>query len=203
MAESLALNGSYIPSPDYPAGPYALRPPGLPIVISIPMLLFGPSVWIGPALNLAIYVAICFVGYKIAEELVGEAWAALAVGLIAFFPANIAYGPLTLTEPLTMLLLLSGFWAILNNDHLLPAFLVGFFFGFAALTRPTFLVLGAILFAFFLFQAMGRKGGGKYFLISLVVFVLTLTPWALRNYLSFGELIPGSNLGGGGLLHGE
>ena len=196
LAQSMAEHGAYLPHPDYSGGPFAYRPPGLPIVLSIPMFWFGPEAWIGPSLNLMIYVATCLVIFKTTSKLAGDPWATLAVGLLAVLPANIAVGSLTLTEPLTALLLISGFWATLNLERWSAAILAGFFFGIAALTRPTFLLLGPILLAFLISYFFGNKGNGKKTFIPIVIFVLTLTPWTVRNYIEFGEFVPGSTMGG-------
>jgi 4-amino-4-deoxy-L-arabinose transferase-like glycosyltransferase len=196
LAQSIAQNGTYLPTPDYTGGPYAYRPPGLPIILAVPMFLFGPQTWIVPALNLIIYLAVCFVGYQITLRLTDKVWATFSVGMLAFYPANIAVGSLSLTEPLTTLLLLSGLWAMLNLERWSAAILCGFFFGFAALTRPTFLVQGFLLIAYAIFQFFGKKPHIIKISVALIVFILTLMPWTVRNYVAFEEFVPGSTMGG-------
>ena len=192
LAERIANFGEYSSG----GVPYAYRPPGLPLLLAGPIAIFGAQGWIPPAFNLSIYIASSLVLYRAAVALAGPVSGFVAVALFALFPGNIAVGSLALTEPVALLLLLCGFWAIINMEKRSSAIFVGLAFGYAALVRPTFLMLGPILVVFTLLQLFEKRRHLRQGALATVVFVLVLTPWVYRNYEQLGSFVPGSTMGG-------
>ena len=121
--------------------------------------------------------------------------------LLAAYPGNIAIGPLALTEPAALVLLLGGFWAILRWGRWPAAVAVGVTFGYSALVKPTFLVLVVVLAVFALLnlsddnKVEGRRRAW-WCLAAIVIFILVQAPWVYRNYERLGTLVIGSTLGG-------
>ena len=98
------------------------------------------------------------------------------------------------TEPLFMMLLLAAIHLLYVGRNL-PA---GMAVGLAALTRPTAL-LCIPLFAIYLAVRRGRLAPAALFVFASV---LTLAPWAIRNYVRFGEVILVNDAAGFNLWRG-
>lgn len=196
LSENIANSGEYFQLVGGDDILYAYRPPGLPLLLAGFVALFGSQMWIGPAFNILIYAISCFVAYRVAVRLAGPTSAVMAVLLLALLPANIAIGPLTLTEPAALLFLLVGFWAILGIEKWGLAAFAGFALGFAALIRPTFLLLGPILIGLTLLRFFTDRQHLKQSILAVVTFVLVLAPWTYRNYEVLGSFVPGTTMGG-------
>jgi hypothetical protein len=96
----------------------------------------------------------------------------IAAGLIAVFPPLLANDAVPLSEPLGLLLMLAGVWALLSGR---PGW-AGVACGLLVLTRPSAQLLVPLL-ALVLWRQVGWRRALGFVLAAVVV----VTPWVIRN----------------------
>lgn len=187
------------------------RPPGYPFFLAGIYLLFGHNllpVWI---IQSFIGTFTCVVIFLIANKTFNFSTAVIAFLALSVYPPFIKYqyygGPtFILTETLyTFLLSLSILSLVIyyKNKSLKKALVIGgFCFGISALTHSMLVPLPLFL-VFWFFVTKGKNlNWKKDFLIFCFCFLLTVSPWTIRNYLVKGKFIPitskvGESLWGG------
>ena len=200
-----------------PWRPSARKTPLYPWLLAQTYRLFGPGNY-APLLTLqAILDALLVV---MLAWLALWAWrkplmGLLAAGLWALYLPGAQLAGRLLADALFTFLQLAGFFLfVLAVRHLtdgkrvaLYAALSGLVFGLASLTRPT-----SMYIPFFLALVLGgyglwrKKAGGSFTVASsrlgmialtmLLTLALTLTPWFVRNYRAFHQVVMGSTLVG-------
>ncbi|WP_165847630.1 glycosyltransferase family 39 protein [Ammonifex thiophilus] len=182
--------------------PSAYITPGYPLFLAFFLKLAPES----RALALARYaqvllsVASVFFVYRL-----GSRWGKgeLAAALAALYPPFILLSGLLLTETLfTFLLLLFLDQWLEARENSFRWFLLGLIGGLATLVRPTGVVLVGLALGGLAWEIWRRKQLFKALLLCLLGFCLVLSPWWVRNYLTFHRLIFLSTGGGNPLLLG-
>jgi 4-amino-4-deoxy-L-arabinose transferase-like glycosyltransferase len=121
------------------------------------------------------------------------------VGLVcAFFWAT--YLPNIILEFTAGAEIIFSFFLILSFYFLLTSleskrgfYLVGLFFGLAAMSREAFIFYPFIAF---LVLVIFKKCSFKNSLLMLLTYLAVLAPWSVRNWVTFNEFIPGGTLSG-------
>ncbi len=178
--------------------PTARVAPGYPFFLSL-IYRAGGGFEAARIVQIFILAGISLFGYLIAKRFVARNFAFLAALNIAAWPYLLLYSKLILTEVLSIFFLIAAVYALINfyeKPSTKTAILSGAMLGITALTRPLVLLLPfwlvglALLFAI-LFRRMRRVTyeWKKYFIL-LAVFILTLSPWTIRNFLEFNAFIP-------------
>src|SRR5262249_3652390 len=184
-----------------PGRPTSYRAPGFPFALAAVYEMFGADYY--PAAR----VFFCLVGalltvstFFLAREMTDRVTALLAAALVAIYPNLLYYSIHFASEPLYTLLLVTSVWAFLRalERRSFGYYCAsGFLFGAAALTRPVALVFPLLFGVAALILARHRL---KQTLIGVGlcagVFVLTLAPWAARNYLVLERFVPVAANGG-------
>ena len=142
----------------------------------------------------------CLVLYKIGTRLMGQATGLVAAVILALHPLPAYLAGLHLTENLFLFLLLLVILQALRAAERPTPFAVaalGGLFGLAVLTRAAF--LGFL--PFILVWAISVWGGRtlfayRVFALVAVVALLVILPWAIRNYLALGVVVPVQSNGG-------
>lgn len=146
-------------------------------------------------------------------------WAFFAAMLVAFDPILLNQSTQVMTETtVTMLVVFTmlGLVQLQERPILRQAGFVGLMFGFAALCRPELLAWAGLCIVSLPFVSRltceaysntsqvrwltGTRSGMKLALVAIVVLILTLTPWTVRNWMVFGRPIPATTHGGYTLL---
>lgn len=125
--------------------------------------------------------------------------------VFALMPTQVLIATDVQTEPLFILLLLcTGYLFLASTDRPSSnlALLAGGFLGAAALTRSSALMLPPLLLAPLGDRRYPLRVGAHLALSALLGFGLILSPWTLRNFLVFGELIV-VNDGAGCVFYGR
>lgn len=157
----------------------AFRPPAYPTLLALTQYAFGQEV-LWPARLLSVVLGIAVV---VLTVLLVRRWStplgALTAGLtVALYPPLIANDTVTLTEPLALTLLLAVL-LFLDQHRPIPAGLAS---GLLMLTRPNAYLLVAIV-AIAFWRWVGWRRAVAFLLICLLVVV----PWAIRNQMAIGS----------------
>ncbi len=172
---------------------YAL-PPLYPIFLAAVYFIFGPSFLAVRLVEAILGAWLCVLIYKIALRLFNQTTALFAGYFSAAFPHLVFLTGLLYVENIFTLLLALGIWYCLRwqeERKLNLIVMASLMFGLACLGRP-------VVFAFYPFLAWWTmfvcKGELKQKFIAtatiVLVTILTLMPWTVRNYLIFGKLTP-------------
>ena len=97
------------------------------------------------------------------------------------------------TLPSTLLITLGVYFTVslkrFRKNYL--SILAGMFFGLSALAvAPTATIVIAVIVWLLFFSKLEIKSRLNHSLLIAVTFLLTLTPWILRNYSYYGEFVP-------------
>ena len=194
IAHSLATgHGFSFPVPNYV--PTAWIAPAYVWILTLGVLLSPTSgqtvILAGQIFNIALSGLTCYFIFLLAEKAFGRRWALWAAWCWVILPAGvllpIAYTwDQSLAAALLVVLLITGY-ELRNSSRALHWAGYGLLWGFAALTNPTLCVL-LPFFGLWIWFSRFRCGLPSSQLVAsaAVVFILTLTPWTVRNYSQMG-----------------
>jgi 4-amino-4-deoxy-L-arabinose transferase-like glycosyltransferase len=178
--------------------PTAQQPPVYPYLLAGIFKLAGAytylSLWIAVGLNAVISALIAVVILQIGKRVFGTSTGVLAAWIWSCWIYEAVVSIRLWESSLSALLLVVGLWLLAKlAGSLRPLLWVSFgaLAGVAALTNTTLLSL----FPFFwLWLWVGyrrrRVACGKWLLASVVVCVVVLLPWTMRNYVTFHRVVP-------------
>lgn len=187
-------------------GETALRPPVYPTLLGLTYLVFGESIDVGRVLG-AVLGTVTVAGVMLlSHELWGRRLAVAAGIVAAAFPPLILMSVALLTEGAFVPLVVFAVWAGIRcaraagREALLWAALVGVLCGVAMLTRTNGTLMPIILAAGLTLGAAAVPWPRRLAVpaVILLVTVLTLVPWTIRNANAFGEFVPTSTQTGYG-----
>jgi 4-amino-4-deoxy-L-arabinose transferase-like glycosyltransferase len=180
------------------------RAPFIPYFLSMLFLIFGNH-WlsVASAVNIFVSSAISIIVYFMTVRLVNDKTTAIIASLLfAINPVSIFWSGFILTEPfflffftLSILYLLEA----VDGQKIRDFVICGVLMGLAALTRPV--MLGVIPFIA-LWILIFKKDDKKRFGAAIIIFMLIILPWTIRNYVNSGEIIPITSEGHGNLMQG-
>lgn len=152
--------------------PTAFRPPLYPFLLSLWYRVFGTEPTAGRILSVIIGVLVVLATFAVVSRFATPAAGLVAGTLVAVFPPIIANDVLTLTEGLSLLLLLVGVHACLERRWALA----GISCGLLTLTRPSAQFLVLLLVAWLVVHVGWVRAGAATALFAAVV-----APWIVRN----------------------
>jgi 4-amino-4-deoxy-L-arabinose transferase-like glycosyltransferase len=189
-------------------GQRAHRAPLTAIAITPAYWIFGPS----PEVGRWVMVLISSLGaplvFRLGTVISGSAIVGLIGGLYwAVYPPSVFYTSLVYTENLSAVLvvlsMISYFWSA-SSGKATAAMLTGVIWGCLALNRMTYLLLPFAFVAFsILFGSVVQPGTRLrviQWILVIVMFSVTLTPWILHTYSLYGVFMPHNTRGGWTLL---
>lgn len=192
-AESIADGNGYPPSDISPGGESAYRPPAWPHVLGGAFALTGPGVTEGRLTQALVGTAVVALAGLVALQLWGAGVALLTLALAALYPPLVLGGSGLLSEPLFAALVLAALAAILRFRQargMRWAAIAGALAGLAILTRTN----GALLLLPLAVAAWGHPRlswqAARAPAVVLACAALAVTPWTIRNALTFDELVP-------------
>jgi 4-amino-4-deoxy-L-arabinose transferase-like glycosyltransferase len=187
--------------------PTALRTPVYPLFLSGLYFLFGHSYLAVRIIQSIIGGLICVVIYFIGKKTINKNVGFIAATISVFYPFFIYYTGYLLVETLfTFLLAVAVFWLIVSAQK--PDWrnlaLSGIFTGLAALCKPTaFAFLPFSVLGFLVILGIRKISTYRNIGIFLLFFIITLSPWVIRNYIVFQRIIPAATQLGKTLLDGS
>jgi 4-amino-4-deoxy-L-arabinose transferase-like glycosyltransferase len=158
--------------------PTAFRPPLYPVLLGAVYSVTGVHVGVGQALNVALGVVVVLMAAVLAARIAGPNAGIVAGALVAVFPPLVANDATILSEPLSLVLLL-GVALLLLDGRVGWA---GALSGLLVLTRPSAQAFAVVIGAWVLAR-FGWRRCAQY----LVIVLLVVTPWVLRNWLLIGS----------------
>ncbi|MCX7996008.1 MAG: glycosyltransferase family 39 protein [candidate division WOR-3 bacterium] len=178
LAESIVTGKGYknIYLPDEP--PHTQYPPGFPIILSIPLMIFGKNILV---LKFIIFLMGLFsfvFFYYIIRKLFRE-WLVPFVLYYLFIPSLIKYNHWILSEIPFLFFSLGSFYFLLKfyDKKQLFYFIVSSLFGIYAFFIRTAGI--SLIFGFALFLILKKEY--KYLFLFLFLFLLFFIPWEIRN----------------------
>jgi hypothetical protein len=153
----------------------AFRPPLYPALLSV--VSWTDALWPARLLSVALGTGVVVLAAVLGQR-IGGARAGLCAGLVvALYPPLLANDTITLTEPLSLLLVL-GLVLLMDDSHWLWAAALA---GALVLTRPNaYLVVALVVFVAF------RRAGAKTALLTGAVVLVAVVPWSIRNVVQVG-----------------
>lgn len=175
--------------------PDALRTPVYPLYLSILYAAFGSKPWIVLFSQVFIDTLSCIFLLIICRKLFDPKAAFFAASFYSIDPFAIFYSCRLLSDTLFVCLLLIGFYFFSTwvrqqpeKKSLYKILLSGFFFALATLDRPIAIYLPIILLLFISVHSKKNiRRAIAYSLMFLISFVLTISPWMIRNKLTFNS----------------
>jgi hypothetical protein len=198
LAERLYQTGSYTSEYGFKT---AFWPVGLPAYLTFTRFISEDYLLLVKFINILFYLTLIVVTYKLFSEQLSKKVLIIFLILFSFFPNNLFSANVILTDyPFSLLLWLSVFIAI--KYPLRKAVIVGCLLALSSYLRPVGLLLPFLIILYY-FKFYGIKPSLKYSGILLVVFILILSPWIIRNYQVFHSFVPVSTNGGFNFLMGN
>lgn len=201
IAQQLADGQGYSqPNTDRPT---AFRPPLYPLLLASVFLLHAGNIGI-VVLHLSLAVATVVLTWRLGKRLQLGKGALFAAGIIAWDPLLVQYATFPMTETLCT------FLAVLALNLLVPLpstklqqFGLGGVLGLCVLSRPTFLIFAGLAFLIWSWP-IWRSGNIKQIPWAMPLGVLlAVSPWMIRNAITFGTPRITTTHGGYTLLLGN
>ena len=142
---------------------------------------------------------LCFLVYRIGRRVVNEETGLVGAGLAAVYGYFIYYNVALMTETFFIVLVLLTLYLgieLKENPTLMHWIGLGFSLGLAGLLRQTVLLFAPFLLSWLFMELRGRGIRWWYFALPVVIILLLVTPWTIRNYQVYREfLLLNSNAG--------
>lgn len=168
-----------------PVTPDAVRSPGYPLFLTLfidglsnPKILKNIIYF-----QMIISMLTLFIGFFFFHSFLSMFWAVTASFLVALSPHLIVANSYVLTETLFCFVLVVLGWLVcvfVKNPSFVLAVLIGCVLGFGSLVRPVLQYFPIVLSFFFIFHH-GKGKGTRFFLMTLLGFMLIYAPWIIRN----------------------
>jgi len=191
IALNLLENKVFSSSEHTPYHPNIFRTPLYPFFLMAVYIAFGIKPYIVILFHIVAGSLTCILTYKIGKIMFNEKAALLAGLLVACEYSGIYYGNLLLTETIFTSLFVVHMYFIAqylmtNDDRALLYSAI--MLGLATLCRPISIYFSVFLIGFFLlhFGKNYRQGIVAYSLF-ILLFLVTISPWMVRNYSLTGN----------------
>ncbi len=181
-----------------------LREPGYPLFLAFLFKIFGTTeLWPAKIANVVLITLSSYVLYQIIVKFSGDKLAALFAALLLMGHPGIVIvesrGGFEALVIFLMLLMFATLLAAIRGRHLWLFALAGLLCGATTLTKGTFLLLPIFLgvwLAVVLRQELRTRFVAGGAALMMVVTLVTLSPWVIRNHSLTGEFIPTASVFG-------
>ncbi len=175
--------------------PTATFPPGYPLVLAGLFKLFGPSLLAAKLFNAVLGAITAVLVYALGAKIAGRRAGIVAGGLMALFPSQIFFSTTIMTEPLFVMLCVilallllawvgegraASWWQMLA---------IGALLGYMSLVRVEAILLVPAVVALWKLSGVSWRRLVWQAPVLLASIALVITPWTMRNYDQFGEVI--------------
>ncbi len=180
--------------------------PGYPLVLAAIFSVVGSTSWLAARLfQIVVSLVAMWLVFRLACELGGRRAGILAAALAAVYPPNLTAPCFLMTETIFTCLLLAGLYSLTRagvTGRTGWFILTGAFLGLSAYFRPTGGLLPVVGGLYLLCRGYSWKRALYNTAIMAAVLIFSLTPWIIRNYKIYHEIIPFTVSGGNPFLRG-
>ena len=190
-AQELLHDGSY----SFKGVKTAFFPVGYPFFLSVLYRLFGPSLLVGKIANALLGSILCVLTALIAKIIFDVRTGTIAGWIMAFYPNNIFYSSLLLSEILLATLL--AFTVLLIISHKFePHYLLlaGILVGLCMLVRAVAVILPVCILIYW--YKIKAKKLLQHFVMLIIGVAFIVAPWTIRNYRVMHHFVLVSTNGG-------
>ena len=184
-------------------------PPGYPLVLSALFAAVGPSILAAQVLNAALGALCVALVYLLGARLFDRRVGLTAAALLAFFPGQIFFSGLLMTEVLVTAGLLALLWLILvrlpQNRRASPRWLVaaGLALGGLAMVRGEVALLAPMLGVYWAMGGMPWRRAAVQAALVLGAMAAVYVPWTIRNVVQLDAPVVLTTGTGGALIQGH
>jgi 4-amino-4-deoxy-L-arabinose transferase-like glycosyltransferase len=190
-AQELLHDGSY----SFKGVKTAFFPVGYPFFLSVLYRLFGPSLLVGKIANALLGSILCVLTALIAKIIFDVRTGTIAGWIMVFYPNNIFYSSLLLSEILLATLL--AFTVLMIISHKFePHYLLvaGILVGLCMLVRAVAVILPVCILIYW--YKTKKKKLLQHFVLMIIGAALVIAPWSIRNYRVMHHFVLVSTNGG-------
>jgi len=190
-AQELLHDGSY----SFKGVKTAFFPVGYPFFLSVLYRLFGPSLLVGKIANALLGSTLCVLTALIAKIIFDVRTGTIAGWIMVFYPNNIFYSSLLLSEILLATLLAFTVLVIISHKfepHYL--LLAGILVGLCMLVRAVAVILPVCILIYW--YKIKEKKLLQHFVLMIIGVALVIAPWSIRNYRVMHHFVLVSTNGG-------
>lgn len=195
FAKSISHGNGYA----FPAGNLtAYWPVGTPAIYALLYSVFGESFHVITVFNLVVGILTLVLMMSLARLWFNEPTAYIVGILYAIWPSQIQFTTILASETIFNVFVLLGlfFWYRPKQNTLLYWALGSVFFVAATYVRPIALLIPFILIGLSFLRGFNFKQLLRSTVVALITMTILITPWAVRNYNLFGEVVLISTNGG-------
>lgn len=168
--------------------PTAFFPPGYPALLAAAYGLFGERYETARVLNALLATGTCWLVFAVGRRLYGGGVGLVASALLAFWPGEVFYTSLTLSEPAFTFALTGCLYLFLVWSRAPPGrqLVFGVLLGLAALVRGIALLYLAVPVVTWLATLGWTREALRRSALAALGLGLAIAPWTLRNQLTMG-----------------
>ena len=198
LARSIAQGHGFSSPTDLDSGPSAWTAPVYPYILAAAFKVFGiytaASAWFILAFNSIFAALTCWTLYLIANRIFGpwvgrvSAWTWAVFPYIIYWPVRVVW-----EASFTTFLLTLALWLTIRMADDGPSrrdwIVYGLLWGLIVLTNTAVVILMPFFLAWLIYQLPRSSQRFSGPVIALLVVLLCITPWTVRNYHVFGRFI--------------
>jgi 4-amino-4-deoxy-L-arabinose transferase-like glycosyltransferase len=197
LARSAAQGHGFSSPTDLNSGPSAWTAPVYPYILAFVFKVFGiytpASAWVILGFNSVFAALTCWTLYRIAGRIYGPgvaratAWTWAVFPYLIYWPVRVVWEVSFTTFLLSLVLWLTMRMA--DGSRRRDWIILGLLWGLIALTNTAVIILLPFFLVWLIYElpASSRRFSGAA--ICLLLVLLCITPWTLRNYHAFGRFI--------------
>ncbi len=192
-AESIASGGGFIDP--FNGAPTASLPPGYAFLLSGLFVTFGADPLVAKLFNVVAGAVTVVLVYALATRLGGQR-AGIAAGVVfALFPSHIFFSVMIMTETffaglLVGIVFLLVIWLSKGAMKTWQVFVLGVLLGAMSLVRAEVILLVPSLIVLWKVLGLRWQTVPLHASVLVVGMAAVITPWSIRNYVRFDEVIP-------------
>ncbi|THK41187.1 glycosyltransferase family 39 protein [Methylophaga sp. SB9B] len=195
FAKSISAGNGYA----YPEGHLtAYWPVGTPAIYAFLFTVFGESFLIIAIFNLIVGLLTLVLMMALAKLWFNEPTAYIVGVIYALWPSQIQFTTILASETIFNVFILLGifFWYRPESNKYSNWIIASVFFVAAAYVRPIALLIPFIIIGLSFLRGFDFKKVFSSAIITVITMAILITPWAVRNYNLFGEVVLISTNGG-------
>lgn len=187
LGHVLATTGKFTRYPEaQPFVPETIRTPGYPLFVAAIYRVFGESHLAVALVQALLFAGLTVVVFALTSRLSSERVGLAAAAFTALFPPLPYYGALVMTELFCTVLVTTALWTAvraIQENRVRDYAATGALLGWAALTRPTFVLFPFVLVACVAAALARRRDVRRVWRCGWMigVFAIVLSPWFAYN----------------------